>query len=421
MKQLWQLLLGRTARNTVITIGGHSIYGFLILIFTILASRALGPEKWGLVSLVLAFYNLSSDILVLGTQSALIRFVSVYLGRELPAQAYKFAKAIFIFRMATAGVLLILAFFIAQILALYVYQKPELLTSFALALFGSAVILIFYFFNGLIQAYEQFIKSAVLIIFNALLRIIALILVIVASQVTVFNAVAVFTISSLATLPLGWWLIPKDFLQGQKPQTAIKDIFNFSKWMALWGITAAISGRIDILLLGKLSTPFETGIYSVGLNIASGFILLGSAFGTVLTPKVSRVQHDKIILKNLFQKIYLIMPFIWLGMIVIALASSWFIPLLFGSMYQSSVTIFYLLTLGCVFFIANLPSNISLLAMGHSRLIGLLSLCQLIIVTAIGWWLIPQYGAIGAAIAVTIAYFFTWVLTTAHAIKHIYL
>ena len=276
------------------------------------------------------------------------------------------------------------------------------------------------YFITLLRAHDNFGQSALLTALNAVIKLILFYLFINLFSFTLNLATLAFVVSPLLVAFIAWPLAPKLSSSISASQISISGLFHFSKWLALWGITASLASRMDIILLGKLSSAYQTGLYSAALKIASGFTLLGSSLSTVLTPKISRLINQPQQLQHRFIQIFQLVAIMSLGMIGIAILSPWFIPLLFGVSYQPAVTIFYYLTLAAIFFILALPANVTLLALGHSKSIGLLSILQLIIVTAVGLLIIPGLGGGGAALALTVSYLVVFLISTAYAIKKVF-
>jgi len=176
MKLLKAYLFSRTAHHTYLTVGANVVYGLLTIWFFILASRALGPEQFGLLSIILAVYTISFDFFSLGTSQALTRFVSVYLGKNKPNQAHVYAQTIFRFRLGEAIFLFALAFFVGKVLANF-YHQPSLVLPTALGFTAAGVILVGDYFASLLRAYDNFALASVLVIINAVSKIVILILI----------------------------------------------------------------------------------------------------------------------------------------------------------------------------------------------------------------------------------------------------
>lgn len=420
MEKIVRLLFGRTAKNSAVLVGANIAYGLLIMLFIILSSRTLGPERFGLVSIALAIFAISFDVLSLGTSQSLVRFVSVYIGKKEPGKALEFAHSIFKLRTAQAIVLIIVSPLVGWVLSEQIYQNSDLFLPITLSVAAGSFLLISDFFILLLQAYEKFGRSATTQLSIAILKLVLLAVGLLTGNVTILSITLAFIVTPLLGLIIGFALSPKEFLTAKSSPETQRELFHFAKWMALWGITATLAGRIDILLMGKFASSYETGIYSVASRLNTGFILVGSSFASVLTPKISRVIHQKEELQRQILLIAKVVILLIIGIIAVALASTWFIPLIFGPVYQESVLVFQSLSLAAIFFAVSIPANVSLLALGHSKLIGLLSLLQLVIVIVLGWLLIPSMGSYGAALALIITYMISFLFSATYAVKAIF-
>jgi len=420
MKQLWSLLFGRTAKNSFITVGANVFYGILVMVFFALASRSLGPEKFGLVSIPLAIYAISFDILSLGTNQSLIRFASVYFGKNQDKVAFQFAKTIFNLRLLQSLFLIISAVFVGKFIAINIYGMSSLLAPLVISIAAASGILFSDFFIIFLQAYEKFARSAATLLSTAFFKLILIIPLILSQTTTVLSITTIFVITPIFAALVGFALTPKEFLKAKTSKKVTSELFHFSKWMALWGVTASLAGRIDILFLGKFASAYETGIYSAASRLVLGFIIIGSSFAAVLVPKLSRVVDSKTELIRQFKLIWKVVVLLVIGIIFSALISPWIIPLIFGNSFVQSVLVFQSLSVAAIFFMLSIPSNTTLLALGHSKFIGSLSLIQLIIVTALSITLIPQLGAQGAAIALILAYALVFALSTTYAFKKLH-
>ncbi|OGY19144.1 MAG: hypothetical protein A2784_00090 [Candidatus Chisholmbacteria bacterium RIFCSPHIGHO2_01_FULL_48_12] len=407
-------------KDTFLTVGANVIYGLLIIWFFVLASRYLGPEQFGLLSLILAVYTIGFDVFTLGTSQALIRFVSVYLGKNQLKEAHSYARLIWRFRLTESVFILLAAFLVGPVFAGF-YHQPLLSLPTGLAFAGVSTVLIADYFISLLRAHDQFATAAFLTTANAGFKIVFIGLVILVSPSPSLVLITLAFIASPAAVGiLGLFLSPQVKPVSIPPQVKT-DIIHFSKWLAVWGMAASLASRIDIILLGKLSSTYQTGIYSAALKVASGFTLIGAALSTVLTPKISRLAHQPEELKRKFIQITQLAGVLIIGMIVLAVLSAWFIPWLFGLEYLAAIPIFRILTLAAIFFIAALPANVSLISLGLSKWIGLSSLLQLAIVSLVGVLLIPRLGGQGAAWAVTASYAAVLTLANFYAVKKIFI
>ena len=395
-----QYLFSRTARNTLITLIGTGIFGVTQVVFNILAFRWLGVASFGIFSIATNVAIIGFDILALGTSQAIVRFVSNYLGKGNRTSAEKISSFIFGIRLLEIICLFIAGMFISQFLALKFFHRPDLVIPIFIGLLLSGIFLISEFFSSLFQAREQFSYRSILLIIYGITRLLTLILLASFKLVGIVPFLIAFLAGPLIVSILSYWLTPKAFTSPSLPKEIIAPVFHFSKWMALWGVTASLASRLDVILLGKFASESATGIYAAASRLTILIMTAHGAINTVLEPKTARLIHDLSLLKRNFNKMMIV--FTLLSLIIFSLIplAPLIIPWLLGPTAQPAITIFQVLIIGTALQILTTPAAITLMATGHSKIIGLLSLMQLGVVLGLQLWLIPQFYAFGAAISV---------------------
>lgn len=422
MQRIKQLFFSATAKNALITLIGNGLLGVIIVIFNILAFRWLGPAQFGIFTVASSITVIAFDVLAFGTSQAIVRFVSVYLGQGKPSLAQHATSAIWRLRLIEIAALGLVGVFLGRWLALKFFVNPQLIDPLTLAIWLTGSILLIDFFMGILQAQERFIARSLLFVINALIRLLTLITLYFLGLNTVTAFLIAFFSGPLICSLISLFIIPRNFLITPVSASALKPIFHFSKWMALWGITASLAARLDVLFLAKFTGDYETGLYAVAARLITVFIWAQAAFNTVLEPKTARLVHDVVLLKSNFSKMVLGVLLAILGIILLIPLAPFFIPLLLGQEIDLSIRIFQILLVGMIFFVATTPSMITLMATGRSKIIGLLSTLQLGAGLLLHLWLIPRWGGLGAALAVTTTYFLTFLLATlssSRLLKHL--
>lgn len=399
MRQILRLATGRTARNTIINLAGTVGYGFLIFAFIILAAQRLSPVEFGVFSLALTFYNLIPDLFSLGTSQAIVRFVSVYIGQRNFVTAMQYAKLIFLSRVLGAFIIIPAGLVLTPVITHSIYHTPQLFIPLLLAVIFSAFSLVVIFYQNLLVAYERFMATSALALIAGGLKLLSLLGLIFSQQVSLATISLAFFAPTLIVLVVAALVVSPDYLPAPQPLSVIKPLWKFSRWLALWGITASLASKIDILLLAKLSSLHQAGIYSAASRFAAAFTLVGGAIPAVLTPKFSRVIHLPDQLIRYFKYTIGGTLIVLVPMVLAILAAPVLLPLFFSPAYLASIATFQILTFGLMFFMAAIPANVTLLSLGKTHLIASLAVLQLLIVVISGWWLIPALGAQGAAIA----------------------
>lgn len=220
-------------------------------------------------------------------------------------------------------------------------------------------------------------------------------------------------VSSLIGLYLLYFKFYKELIYSNKNFT--EEIFRYSIPLFFISIGFLIATEVDTLMLGLLSTDAEVGTYAVAKQIIVKLphISLAIAMGTM--PVFAKLNEDnKEELKKLFYKLLrtnaLIFAIISLGIIFL---SRYFVPLIFGIEYNSSVLPLQILTvyLVCFSFSIFLSTFLDYQGLAKKRAVNLsVSMVLNIILNLI---LIPEYGAVGAAAATSVSYlpyiFLNWI------------
>jgi O-antigen/teichoic acid export membrane protein len=184
----------------------------------------------------------------------------------------------------------------------------------------------------------------------------------------------------------------------------LKKMVAFSVRIWPGSLTRLLNYRTDQILLGLMATAAALGVYAVAVNVSEILLQLPSAAATALVPMLARaapVDRTRRAL-SVFRMLMLI------GLIevaVAALAGPLLIPLVFGEKYQGSVTPFLLLLPGTLGFIAADVFTSSLMTQGSPSLSSLPSVVALTVGLVLDVLLIPTFGASGAALAASAAFF----------------
>ncbi|MGL4191294.1 MAG: lipopolysaccharide biosynthesis protein [Vibrio sp.] len=225
-------------------------------------------------------------------------------------------------------------------------------------------------------------------------------------------------ISSLSVCIFFLWNTREEWINGLKDKINIEYLIQLLKFgfplilggVAFWGLTAT-----DKILLKELSSFDEVGLYSVSVSFAAAAAIFQSIFSTVWAPTVYKWAASGEGLEN----IYKVTRFVLL--IVIFLFSlgalfSWLVVYILPENYSQvqwilipclSYPLFYTL------------SETTVVGLGITRRSGLslLAACFAFLVNIIGnWFLIPVWGAKGAAISTSIAFWLFFLLRTEFAI-----
>lgn len=164
-----------------------------------------------------------------------------------------------------------------------------------------------------------------------------------------------------------------------------------------------IYNKIDIIMLEKMIGSTEVGYYSGATKFIYPFMFISGAFMTAIFPKLAKHSEEK----DKF-KIIQNLALYYLGGIGIVLSTSLYLgadlifQLFFADKYDDSIPVFKILVwyLAIVFIYG--PISNSLVAKNKVVFLVYLNLIMIVLNVALNFFLIPVYGARGAAMATII-------------------
>lgn len=363
--------------------------------------RVLGPGPYGIYGVVLSVQTVLGIFLTLGVPSAVSRFVAQdeAHARSILQQALKLQVYI------ATGLAVATALFAPVIARLL---QDASLTPYvlfvAVVMFTQAFYPIFVqFFSGL----HRFNRQALLTSIYATAKLVGAIGLIYTFGV--FGAFSGFAIGGIVAAGLGWWWvrhIPRD----GSAHLSRKAFLSFAGMyvVILAGLQLLMS--LDLFLVkALLQSDVQAGYYNAAVTLSriSYFVLQGLAFiilpsvSALTAPGASREQAVVFIRKMLRYLIALIVPAITIA----AATSKGLITLFFSAQYLPAARPLTILMLGLgalgfFLLLANMAAGADKAKVALSLTIGML-----IVSSALGLFLIPRFGLIGAAWQTTTASF----------------
>lgn len=191
---------------------------------------------------------------------------------------------------------------------------------------------------------------------------------------------------------------------------ALKGLVSFGWKTQLSNVTAFVNQRIDQLLLSLFIPPHDLGLYVVAVTVTSGMGIFPAAAGTVtFATGTSMKPHDaaRIISRSLQASL------LWLGVgaVVLFAVVPWAIPWVFGRPFAGSVLACRVLLPGTVALGLNQVLYDGARALNQPALPSYSEGSSLIITAGCLYLLVPRIGFLGAAIASTLAYTASFIVT----------
>lgn len=385
-------------KNTGWLIADKVFHMVLSLVITSITARYLGTHGYGLINYGLAFVNVFIIVCKLGIDAILVNEIirdsektGEILGTTLGLRLVSGILSVF----ATALFVLILKPGNWVIFAITCIQ--------ALSVVFAAFDTMEYYFQSQLASQYSTISRTISYSFVCVLRIL---LVICHADVVWFAFAAVLDYFVVGTVMLLFYRkVGKDRLCFSKSRAI--SLLTKSRAFILSGLLVVIYTQMDRLMIGSLANDSETqvGLYTAAMNLATYWIfvptaLMDSARPIIMTHKAEH-QEERYIRRYK----QLICAIIWISIlagIAFTLFPKWFIYILYGKAYQKAIPLLVVLIWSKLFSLLGTVRGIWLVCEDYSRYVKYLIGGGAIINLVLNFILIPQMGAMGAAIATLI-------------------
>jgi O-antigen/teichoic acid export membrane protein len=177
--------------------------------------------------------------------------------------------------------------------------------------------------------------------------------------------------------------------------------FGARAWIG--SVSLLLNARLDQILMGLIASEVTLGIYAVAVNMGEVLLFLPTAIATSLLPAVARDREESAVDRTL--RTFRSASILALTTTIVAAAIGKIaIPAIFGSAYDDSVAPFLLLLPGTIGFTALSIFSNSLLASEAPGWSSFGSVASLGVGFLLDVLLIPPFGAVGAAVASSVAF-----------------
>jgi O-antigen/teichoic acid export membrane protein len=359
------------------------------IVFYLVLARVFVPEDYGLVQ-----YSITLGLLIaVGTQPfsqhVMARFIGVY--REHDEQL----RAILSSMWAILAVLVALTLLLAIPLLLWLDR------------FNIGIIVVFvgttlfYTYWGLSRGFLAPTRLTLAYLGSNTMQLVLVVLLIYVLQIdSPMLALTIYGASYLVPLALlqMFWPFPLHTHMASLQLDKIREVIRFS-W-PIWAshISYMLYASMPILLLEMLASTAMVGVYGVAKTLTMAFLFIPSSIATLLMPKTAglpRSQHLGLLRKTLLWSLFVN----GLGLVIYLFLVEWFVRTMFGAEYLVDSGTYLLLALAMIVRGSGGIITAVLVGGGNAWIETAGRVMSLLLTAGIGWWLIPDYGATGAAAA----------------------
>jgi len=327
----------RTLRGGVWLTAGSGSENVLRALRTIILTRFLAPEAFGVVAIVLAVSQLFEALTEVGIREGIIQNARGGEHRYLnTAQLASLARAFILYFIGWISVPWIAAF----------YGDPGLIPMLRTALLGLL-------FNGAtsvrvyaLQKQMRYIRWVIVRHGGSALGI-AVAIGIGMRTHSAWALVIGFVAEAVSRCLLSYLLCP--FLPRLEiDRSGLRDLLRYSRGYLGIPIIAYFSQRMDILVLGKLVSAEQLGLYAVVFSFAQLPVRMAAGIiNPLLLPAYAEVRADRIAFGRRVLQSTRLMTLAFLPVLaVMAAGSHFFLTLLYGKEYATIPSVLALLCLG---------------------------------------------------------------------------
>lgn len=265
-----------------------------------LVTMTLGTEALGLVG-VYAALQAMLGLFDLGLPMAANHRLAIMISRDTPPvrQAVMVRTLEILFwGMAVLFFLLGLALHVplaASWLNIVELPRPMVETSLVLMVIATAVRFPVTFYTNVLFAHDRHVYPNVITAISAILRIVVSVVALTSFHVGIVGYFVIQLVGSVAEVLLlvaGVWLVQPH--RWVRPQFAVlRDVASMAGGLTLISLTAVVLSQIDKVILSKMLTLGEFGLYSAGYTLAAGLAALSYPVGNAIFPQLSRSLAGK--------------------------------------------------------------------------------------------------------------------------------
>jgi len=391
-------------KETFWSFASKGITFVLFFALNVYLARKLGVSQFGVWSFFLSVLTIIMLVSYLGINTSVKKFIAQYNKTEYINSVIRDSiKLRLVFSILFALILFIIAKPLADVI-----NRPELATLFTLA---SPLVILATFTEFIKHTFEGLHRIKFNLIINVVEFGLKLLLVVWLFQVSVSlsNIINSYLIATLFASLTGIVLLYLNFYkpaQNQKSINFSKKILKYSMPLLVINLGFLIATEVDTFLLGMLSTDDQVGLFAAAKQIINKLPHISTAIAMGTMPIFAKLNdQNRGKLKKLFYRLLRINTYIYgsIAAIIVGLGW-WFMPLIFGENFQGSalpLQILIVYTVGFSFSIL-LSNFLNYQGLAKRRAINLT--ITVILNIALNYFLIPRYGAVGAAIGTSVSY-----------------
>ncbi|MEZ5197424.1 MAG: oligosaccharide flippase family protein [Bacteroidales bacterium] len=389
--------MAKFTRDIIKVSGSNTSAAIVNIIIGIILTRLLGPEGRGIYAAIIVV-----PMIVLSFAELGIRRSSIYhIGKKEFSDQDLISSLMFTMLLSTGLGAVICIFFFSFV------NNPEFtIPLIIMAVMRIPVRLVRQYASGVFMGKEQFGLSIIvqwLYIFSYLFFIILFLWVM---RLDVLGALMAMVVSNVVASGYAIYKVSREIKISMKfNSNVLKSLVKFGLIYSAALFVMTLNIKVDILILGSLSTMEQVGFYSLATAIVSNWQVPFSIGGLIISKSANSTDHNLMNFK--IARLIRISFVVSLGMYsVLYFIVPYLISILYGSEFMASVQMVRILIPGILMLIIVRLMGNRLAGEGRPYIFMVISIPALIINIGLNYLWIPQFEGVGAAMATVVSYSF---------------
>lgn len=388
LKKFWK---SKTYRDFYIVLADRVLSRGVNLVLFLLIARTLGPEKYGIYSLITVSIIFLVVVFDIGGENIAIRFSGKYQDRrETLFGLYVSGKTAIVILL-----FILIALFPNSIVKLI--NKPEAQHYLFIIFIGFVIDSYRFILATYYQSLEKFIVMTLINVGSFLLRLTVIFILLQLSYNNIETISIYFAISGLPIIIIfakKYYIFVRSLIVSGIDKPLMKEIYDYGKWVVLAALPTSLMMKLDFYVVTSFASFEDMGLYNSAVQLVSFFAYIPGVFGTVLLPKAAKCQDNASM--RLFVKKSLLagLPITLFALGIIPF-SRYIIPLFLGEKFIGSIPYFQVLIFGFIFVLWTSNLVTVFCALGKTMYVTSGAYIQLIIFIAGSIIFGPHFGIAG--------------------------
>jgi O-antigen/teichoic acid export membrane protein len=392
-------LVGLARHSAIYGLGGL-VARVLAIVLLPLYTRYLTTADYGAIGTLIALTTVLAVLLRVGTQSAFFRF---YFDSKEQADRLRVVRTAFWFTMAASTVGLVFGEIFAGDISYWLFRTDDHADLVRASFVGLWAQMNYGQMTSLFRVEQRSTSYVIASLANVLITVGSTVILVVAFHEGALGVIVGNFLGTLAVY-LGLLAYRREQLGLQFDWQLFKRMEHFGlpllpSALALWAINFS-----DRFFLTRLSGAGETGIYQIGVQIASVIVFLLMAFRLAWPAFAYSIEDDRDAKRTYpFVLTYLIFVCSWLSL-ALGLLAPWIVELLTTPQFYEGAEVVALLSFAATAYAGYAVVVIGVGRVRQTRFNWIVTGTAAALNIGLNLALIPEYGQIGAGIATAAAY-----------------